>query len=313
MNFLAVLKRKNIEFKVSPTDPAEIQVCCPFCVQRGYSPDTRYRLGLNVRKNMGHCFNCEWGSRKAVTYIAKLFNLGDVDTSDFSKEEKKVHSDVHLPEDFCRLWKKGKRPFGALYKKAFDYLINRGVSISQIENHRIGVSLIGDYAYRIVFPVYFKRKLVGLVCRDFTGQSDLRYKNSVGDKFLYNARSYPTSDTAILSEGIFDCLSIERALPTFDSIALLGHSLTPETEAYLLQKYKKLIVWSDPDVAGLMGSIKIAESFRMIGRQVEFVPPYKDKDPGDLSAPIIRTHFESTKRPYTAALALALRARMHKL
>ena len=56
----------------------EASLCCPFCVERGETEDTRFRLGINVSTAVGHCFNCHWKGSGAINIarqLCKMFGL----------------------------------------------------------------------------------------------------------------------------------------------------------------------------------------------------------------------------------------------
>lgn len=307
MSLVQELRKRNILFGTSPSDQNEITVCCPFCVKRGYSQDTRFRLGINLRSSKGHCFNCDWKSRHAIEQLARALQIGDLITDDFVSEEKKEEFEVKLPADYVKLWRDNKRPFGDLYKQAFDYLINRGVTTSQIETHRIGVSLTGEFAYRIIFPVYYEKKLLGIVARDFTGGAKIKYKNSIGPKYLYGLKPpIGRSEKAILCEGVFDKLALERAFPDYDVIGLLGHSLPPDMET-LLNSYEELVFWCDPDLVGVKGFLGIAERYRTIGKHSFLVLPHLSKDAGDMTVGELQKRKIKNIYPWTPMLAIKMR------
>ena len=112
-------------------------------------------------------------------------------------------------------------------------------------------------AYRIIFPVYVGNRLVGLNGRDFTGSRTPKYLLTEGDKYLY--RFDPEADTVILSEGVIKALRLAR-VTTYCSAALLGHALTDvQSEQIRTSKCRHVILYPDPDPAGLRGVCRIAD------------------------------------------------------
>jgi hypothetical protein len=55
MSLRDTLDENGIKYKNSPFDQNEITMCCLFCEDNGQTADTRFRLGVNVQRNMGHC------------------------------------------------------------------------------------------------------------------------------------------------------------------------------------------------------------------------------------------------------------------
>lgn len=237
---------------------SEVNLCCPFCVDRGETADDRFRLGVNVVWDSCHCFNCEYKSR-IQSQLRVLRQLGvkvtEAETSSIGEEEKIPPPE--LPRDFMPLTKiaRDKDP---LLQKAVRYVVDRGITWEQIARNNIGVSLVGRFAYRVIFPVMYKDELKGVVARDFTGKQSPKYLNSKGPKFLYNLRPPGKSKKLILSEGIIKALAIERAVK-LRSAALLGHTVTSGMlEAIRAEGYKSVVVWPDPDSPGVRGAVAVA-------------------------------------------------------
>lgn len=254
MNLRELLTLKGIEWHQGATDD-EISICCPFCVERNETPDTKFRLGINIRKNVAHDFNCDWGARKnAIQLILDKLSIEDEvsDKDDEPIKEEKRKFDGKLPESFELLWplKKDKD-----FLKAYNYLKNRGVSDSQIKEYKIGFCLAGKYSYRIIFPIYIKDKLRCFIGRDYTGKQNLRYKNSIGDKTLFGIPKNPIRK-ALLVEGVFDKLAAERVFGNqIDVLGIPGRTLKDSDLKYL-ENYREIIRVPDDDKPGLKGAVK---------------------------------------------------------
>jgi hypothetical protein len=300
-DFLDALSRRGILFRRNVSKPSEITICCLFC------GDSRFRLGINFAKNVGHCFNCSWKSREVLEDISEALTLGVLhagqDDLGLGEVEKRSIPRPSLPEDFVLL---SEPPSDSLARRALNYLLNRKVEPWQIKRKKIGVSFIGRYAYRIVFPVYHGRELKGLVARDFTDMQEPKYLNSAGARAIYGVR-VEKKCRAVLCEGIFDCLALERALPTedYDVLALLGHTIS-ELQQEQLTGYEEIVLWPDADVPGVKGFLDIAKQLAL-RHKLFVVPPNKvAKDAGDTPTDVLLQQW-GRRTKLTGGLDLRLR------
>lgn len=312
MNIIEALEAAGIEVRPGKSSD-EIWLCCPFCQEKGESPDTRFRLGINVRTGQGQCFNCSWKGRGEYTFskLQEALATGEIEAAQETRHKKRKHTEkARLPEDFERLY-----PLTGDHwqKAAYRYVRSRRVSEHQIKHKKIGYSLVGDMAYRVVFPVYVGSHLKGLVGRDFTGKNEIPYRNSVGGKCLYNVQD-KKSKTVCLFEGVFDTLVCEKPAHKLgiDVNGLLGHDLTDD-QLELLDDYKTIILWMDPDAAGLKGLLNIPKKIPK-DKILKTVLPTgfkhagaNDADPSELEDTVITRRLAHANR-LTPELQLKLRA-----
>ena len=267
----------------------EIWVQCPFC------GDDKYRMGLNLNTGQAHCFrgSCEWKTRdKAYLFreLSKRFGIHEELDAEELQVKHKSHpkgpvspSKIKLPEYYEAPWTDVTEEIG---RAAWKYVVDRGITVRQIKKHRLGFCAVGKYSWRIVIPVTCKGKMVGFTCRDFSGVGDPKYLNSEGLKTFYNIPSY-YKETCVLSEGPIDALAIERACSYFDSLGRLGSGFTSVHRKILLN-YREVILWPDPDKAGVDLCIKLANEFKhyihaKYNIKISVVMPTDDDtDPGKL-------------------------------
>jgi hypothetical protein len=292
MDLTRALSLKHIPFRRLYGKNA-IQLNCRFCVGRGFSADTRFRLGINLDTDEGRCFNCEWRSRHASRSFAKLLAL-EVDSGVEDAAPPTPEVKLTLPEGFTHLgYHLGTED--EVIRQALQYIARRGITEKQILRHRIGVSLSGRYAYRVIFPVRVEDKLVGYITRDFTETAKARYLNSTGhEKTLYNCPTVPTS-RLVLSEGIFKCLRVAQVLgPGAVSCALLGRTMT-DSQMDLLSKAdpKEVYVWSDPDAPGLSGTRGVASMLLERGFSVKVLDPRPSFPADEMDLPDLASHYKN--------------------
>jgi len=280
----SVLEDRGIEFRKGARD-GEIWLCCPFCTEENESPDTRFRLGVNIQTGQMNCFNCHKRSRDAKYTFQELDRVLETGQLELAQKAKKprVVEPVRLPEDF-EILRKASDNNDYWGNVAYRFVRKRGVTDSQIKTHKIGYSVSGFYKYRIVIPVFYRGKLRGIVGRDFTGKADPKYKNSVGDRYLFNVPKEKSEGT-VLVEGIFDALAVERGCGDLglDAQGVLGHTLT-DIQLRQLRGYKRVVIWPDPDAVGVKGALKMVKQVQEeVTENVALVVPKtgEDYDPSD--------------------------------
>lgn len=260
----------------------EFWIRCPFC------GDDQYRMGINVLDGRCHCFraSCEWkSSDRHYTFreLAKVLNITDTqDAVPIVKKQKarvatrKTTRYAPLPKEFETF----KDLDDDVTKKAYDYLISRGLTDKQIGKHKLGFCAVGEYAYRIIIPVFRKKHLVSYTGRDFTG-APMRWKNFPGPKYIYNIPKIKRAK-AVLLEGPFDVFAVERAIHYCDSLGRLGAGLTASSIRDLMQ-YDDIVVWPDPDRGGIQLAIDTCVSMSKRGKRMSVIMPVEDDvDPGKL-------------------------------
>jgi DNA primase len=313
MNLIEALEAASIDYHKG-RDSSEIYICCPWC------NDQRFRLGVNVETGYAHCFNdsCEWSSKNADYTFSKLqdaLDTGEIEAKQRKRKKKKRMEQIELPEGFRELQHPSENDYH-WNKVAWRYLRDRGISGDQIVEKKIGFTTVDkDYSYRAIFPVWLSGKLVGFTGRDFTGKLEPKYKNSIGAKCLYNLPEKKHS-TCVLSESAIPALVIERVSRKMgiDSIGLLGHSLQ-EDQVSLLHHYKRVLLWLDPDGAGVKGLEHIHKRLRDEKKSVKVILPkgmlsdddFDSRDPDELDHKEIVNRLEKPI-PFTDSLLLKLQA-----
>lgn len=183
--------------------------CC-FCGRSG-------RLCVFEDTQTFYCYGCqEWGH---VVDLPKSYQEGNTPKlkkftpgTNLTPYGALVTHPVTLPADF-RLLKKGD--------VAWRYLEKRMIDPEPLRLYA------GTYKNYIIFPIYEKGVLVYYIGRKMYGYG-IRYKAAevVGDGFVFVPYGMGSSNKElILTEGIFDCLSVYQKTGQ-PSIAILGRVLT---------------------------------------------------------------------------------------
>ena len=280
----------------------EINICCTSC-QEG-----RYHLGININKNLFHCWIC--GHRGNIAkLIAELKNISYIEAKEITnpqndlkkvleernnkmvKIEEKVikNKELELPlytnpfvKDSSNVWQ----------IVAHRFLVNKyNLSWEQILEAKLHYCYFGKYKNSIIIPIYKDEKLVNFIGRVWVKNSKKRYINCSNEEslvntkdLLYNIDNIKTgSELLIIVEGAMD--AIKTGLDR--TVATLGSEISQEQINLLVGlKPKKIIVLADND-PGNPNTIKKAHKLAdyispfVLTKVIEI--PYKGLDPGDLN------------------------------
>ena len=266
MNLIETLDTMGLEYREHSSRADEIFICCPFCEEEGTTPDTRFRLGVNVVAGKLHCFNCgKKSSNSDYTWkeLARALETGTLQAAAQLVKRDIIRAKPELPPDYTPVT--FERTADHWNEVALRYLRTRNISLPQIKKKKIGYSTVGDYRYRIIVPVYYDNELAGFVGRAFVIGLEPKYKNSVGQKVIYNIPDTPKRGI-ILTEGVFDALAIEKSVSRYwDSGALLGTSLTDKQMSQLIP-YEKVVLWPDPDI---LERVDVMKGWKRVGTQLQ--------------------------------------------
>jgi len=254
-------------------DGRNVWVCCPFCVERGETPDTRFRLGLHLKTGQGHCFNCGWKTRDWRGELGL-----DVALATEDKPEEPTCDERWPPEGADPVWEASPRDKWGW--TALQYLASRDISREEAARWQVHWTPVGRFRYRVLFPVPgTTRKATGFMGRSFVG-GEPKYLASHGKKGLWNF--LPGRKRVILSEGVFKAARIQRLCSrSGQSIALLGASVSEEHAGMLADaRVREVLLWPDPDIAGCNMVLRGAEILEEYGLQVRVPIPAPD-EPAD--------------------------------
>jgi hypothetical protein len=310
-----LLSSQGIPFRRQHKE-GEITMCCPFCIENGESEDTKFRLGINVVTGLGHCYNCGWRNASTLGIARELCRVfGLTMRRRLAKKEKQVEEDieetdeapeeVELPEEYEQ-FSSQPEPDELIARR---YLIDRRVSGFQIKRHKIGFASFGRLQNRIIFPVLGPgMRVYGAVARDFTGKSKVKYLNTPGQKLLWNA--FRGAEIAILTEGIFDALRVERAFtgdPKYVACSRMGSAITT-VQLKQLAGYKTVVIFPDFDVPGIKAIPDLASKCLDFGIQTQVVIPREldDSDPGQMGQLEILEYVKGAK-PWNKSMRMRLR------
>jgi len=226
-----------------------IGITCPFCndksVHGGIFKDNgqytcwRCEARYSLYKLLKHLVDITYDDY--LTDIYKIKQIHQQITSISNKKQEKVEqSDIQLPLFFRYV--KDKCPM--IVKQFFR---ERQISIKTCEKYHVGFCKYGEYAQRLIIPIYFENKLVGWQGRDVTRKSKVKYKTSKTaiNNYLYNYDS-PINNELILVEGMFDVWRLEN-----NALCSFGTHLTTSQRRLIVNKRPKQLIFAwDGDAYG---------------------------------------------------------------
>lgn len=235
-------------------------VCCHY---RGHKADRRSRGGIKFSGDNDwsyHCFNCGFkcgftlgkpiskNARQLLSYIGidkeeidkySFESLQHKDLLDFVKvkrEKKKIKfKEMHLPDAELVDVNNPK------HKVYVDYLAKRKVSDYPF---MCTPDAEGRQSNRVIIPYTFENKVVGHTSRYLDDRTPkFINEQQQGYVFGYDLQK-PEWQVCIVTEGIFDALSI-------DGCALTHNTISEQQSDVLKSLNKKIIVVPDRDKTGL--------------------------------------------------------------
>ena len=261
-----LIKELEIELHAKLDGPRKNLICpeCPYCGKKGGK--FGIYVGQETEKKklfMSHCFSCGH-TTKDVNQL-----LEDIGRPDLMLEDTASFAPLQIPQ-FCNLeedeiddelvsvdmpegWKR-------CYRNA--YLKKRGYTCDDYDYFPVGTTRGLNFKFDdyVVFPIIDNGDIVGYVSRHTWSKDKIdsynkkarrngkfeirRYNNSQENDFTkllynYDAVIEDVTDTVILVEGVFDCISLVRKLDLYDNhriavVATFGKKIS-EAQIYKLQ------------------------------------------------------------------------------
>ena len=266
------------------------------CGHLGHKPDRRMRGGIKFDGQTNwsmHCFNCGYKCNfvlgRSISYKTKQLLLWcGIDDTQIGKWSLESLQQKDLLEIVIQKKTKIKIKFkdhelpegelidenNPLHKVYIDYVQSRGINYNEYP-FLITPTAKGRYANRIIIPYTYKNKIVGHTSR-FLDNKIPKYINEQQPGYVFNIDiQKPEWQVCILTEGIFDALSI-------DGIAIMHDDISNEQAQLISSLNKQIIVVPDRDRAGL----KICDRALELGYSVSL--PNWESDIKDVNDAVVR-------------------------
>jgi len=276
---------------------AQISFDCPVCAaEKGLEDgDGKGNLEINYSIHVYKCWACgdtygthgplgklfdKWGTKKQK----KLYDL--VKPEELKEEEKK-RVWLKLPEGFTKF--KDSNPKFIPHIEAYNYLKQRGITDEIIEKYKIGYTVKGDFAYRIIVPSYdTEGRLNYFVARAWVPKK-MKYKNPTAqkDEIIFNEGVIDWSKDIFLCEGVFDSFFLDNPL------VMLGKKLSKLAFSTIYDKAQSnVIICTDGDAWD--DGLRIYHELNggRLYNKIKIVKLPKDKDICDLKGQIDEYYYE---------------------
>ena len=229
----------------------EVRLNCPSC------GDQKYHLYFNTLHQCGLCFKCNF-SPSLLKLIVESEGLDDAGARRFlQKDTLRTGETPQMFPETSLISQSGRAPEEPLLSlplgfkllnpldKFPSYAVSRGITYEVAEEFKVGMTLLGRYAWHLIFPVFKNGRLFGFVARRMSNDGPRRYLYPKGFKtseVLYRIDEL-FGDNCVLVEGVFDCIPLQ-----FEAAALLGSFLSKIHLKLLLKKdFKKIYLALDSD------------------------------------------------------------------
>lgn len=275
----------------------QISFDCPVCsMEKGEDKgDGKGNLEINYYRHVYKCWACgeshgtqgplgKLFDRFATKKQKKLYNLVKPEEQ---KQEEKKKIRLRLPEGFMSF--KDSNPKFIPHIEALRYLTSRGITEEIIEKFKIGYTVSGDFAYRIIVPSYnLQGELNYFVARAWVNKK-MKYKNPAvpKDEIIFNESMIDWEKDIFLVEGVFDSFFLEN------SVCMLGKKISALLFETLYNKAQgNIIVCTDGDA--WVDGLKIYHELNggRLYNKIKIVKLPENKDICDLRGQIDDFYFE---------------------
>jgi hypothetical protein len=267
---------------------ALLSVQCPFC------DDHSYHCGVFEEGNFS-CWRCseKGGFYKLVKELIGMsygeFNLflGEAAMSSspirLPVKEKKQYEDVVWP--VC-----SKEINGDLHPLLESFLEKRSFTVEDCKKYEARFCRVGEYALRLIIPVFYKKKLVSFQGRDVTGRAKEKYMSAISDikSYLYDY-DFLEGDRIIITEGVFDVWRIGTG-----ATCTFGTQMT-DRQSELVVKYRPKEVIFAWDGDAYIKAKKQAKQLLPLVDKVKVLRLPEGEDPDSLGKERLLDLIESTK------------------
>jgi len=275
----------------------QISFDCPSCAdEKGLDHgDGKGNLEINYDRHVFKCWACsetsgmhgplgklidKYGTKKQK----KLYNL--IKPEGLKVEEKKKPK-LHLPEGYTTF--EDSNPRFIPHIEAYKYLQSRGITDEMISRYKIGYTVTGSFAYRIIVPSFNTEGVLNYFIARSWVPKKMKYKNPTAEKdqIIFNEGLIDWNKDIYLCEGVFDSFFLEN------SLVMLGKKVSDLIFSTLYEKANaNIIICLDGDAWD--DALKLYHTLNggRLYNKIKIIKPPKDSDVADLKGKIDEYYYE---------------------
>jgi DNA primase len=265
----------------------QISFDCPVCAaEKGLDKgDGKGNLEINYSKHVYKCWSCgetlgtqgplgRLFDKHASKSQKKVYNL--IKPDELKQEEAKKPK-LKLPQGYTTF--EDSNPRFIPHIEAYRYLQSRGIGDELIKKHKIGYTVTGDFAYRIIVPSYNKEGVLNYFIARSWVPKKMKYKNPTAakDEIIFNEGFIDWNKDIYLCEGAFDSFFLDN------SIVMLGKKMSDLLFSTIYEKAMgNIIICLDEDA--WTDALKLYHTLNggRLYNKIKIIKPPKDMDVADL-------------------------------
>jgi DNA primase len=276
----------------------QISFDCPVCAEeKGLDDgDGKGNLEINYIRHVYKCWACgeTHGTHGplgklldgyATKQQKKIYNL--IKPEELQQQDKK-RVRLRFPEGFTTFKDSNARFIPHI--EAYKYLQSRGITDEMIERYKIGYTVSGEFAYRVIIPSYDKEGILNYFVGRAWVNKKMKYKNPASvpkDEIIFNEQLLDWDKDIYLVEGAFDSFFLPNPL------VMLGKKMSKLIFETLYTKANaNIIVCVDGDAWD--DGLRIYNELNggRLYNKIKMVKLPKDKDVCDLRGDIEEYYYE---------------------
>jgi DNA primase len=266
---------------------------CPNCMDiKGMeNGDNKGNLEINLNKFVYHCWSCDISGplgRIFDDYGTKAQKkVYDLIKPEELKQEDIKRPKLRLPEGYTTF--QDSNPRFIPHMEAYRYLQSRGITDEMIERFKIGYTVSGDFAYRIIVPSFNKEGVLNyFTARSFVPKK-MKYKNPPvpKDEIIFGENNIDWERDIYVCEGVFDSFFLDNP------IVMLGKKISELMFSAIYNKANgNIIICLDEDAWTDALNLYHTLNGGRLYNKIKIIKPPKDMDVADLKGKIDEYYIE---------------------
>ena len=262
--------------------------------------------GRNPRRLVQRLLGCAFNAACALVEGQQSRNVDELDDAlarlNAPKELFEAQADHNESFDMPKEFRKMRlSPTDRNVQRFVSYVAKRGFDSDAYDvckQYDLPYALYGDYAWRLIFPIYFEGELRSWTGRDIREAARLRYrtKEESGKYLLFNwdraLEQMGVVDHVIFAEGPFDVVKLDYYGESCGATCVggLGTSVTPAQVRLLLTLFKGFKhAWILFDAEAATQGFKLSEELKAHSSiPVTNLSLREFKDPGEMPRSAVR-------------------------